>query len=161
MEKNNVTIIVAGFSVILVLIIGFVSYNIGMQNGTRAMHTDMMNIDKKGAIQKSEPFIATDHSDMTMDQMIEGLKDLRGDAFDKAFIEMMIVHHQGAVDMAELIPVYAEHAELKKLGEDIIVTQTKEIQMMKDWFKTWGYEDGDITNSDMQIKGMDHSQMGM
>lgn len=161
MEKNNVTIMMVGFSIIFVLVIGFMSYNVGMQNGTRAMHIDMMNIDKKEAIQKPEPVIATDHSNMTMDQMTEGLKNLRGDAFDKAFIEMMIVHHQGAVDMAELIPTYAEHAELKKLGEDIIVAQTKEIQMMKDWFKAWGYEDGAMMNGGMPMKGTDHSQMGM
>ena len=38
---------------------------------------------------------------MNMNQMTESLKDKQGDEFDKAFIAEMIVHHQGAVDMAQ------------------------------------------------------------
>lgn len=81
----------------------------------------------------------SDHSAMTMDEMTMGLDGLSSDAFDKAFIEMMIVHHQGAVDMAELIPANARHEELKKLGREIIAAQTKEIETMKQWLKDWGY----------------------
>ena len=105
--------------------------------------------------------MAMDHSKMTMEEMTEGLKGLKGDAFDKAFVEMMIVHHQGAVDMAKEIPANAKHAELKKLGEEIITAQTKEIEMMKGWLKTWGYEDGAMMKGDMKMEGMDHSMMGM
>ena len=151
----------AGLSVVLPLAIGFISYNLGMQNGARTMHAGMMNMDTGEGAPKPKPAMPMDHSDMTMDQMTEGLYGLEGDAFDKAFIEMMIVHHQGAVDMAELIPESAKHAELKKLGEDIIVAQTKEIQMMKDWLKAWGYEEGAMMKGGMPMGGMDHSQMGM
>ena len=50
----------------------------------------------------------------------------------------MIPHHQGAVDMAEYL-VNAKHPELRKMGGDIIVAQTKEIEQMKQWLKDWGY----------------------
>lgn len=68
------------------------------------------------------------------------LKDLKGDDFDKAFIEEMIMHHQGAIDMAKLIETNAKHDELKQLGKDIISAQSKEIDMMQTWQTDWGYK---------------------
>lgn len=79
------------------------------------------------------------HSEMSMSEMTEQLKGKTGDDFDKAFVEMMISHHEGAVAMAELIPSRAKHEEIKKLGEAIISAQTKEITDMKQWQKNWGY----------------------
>lgn len=67
------------------------------------------------------------------------LAELSGDDFDKAFIAEMIVHHQGAIDMARLIPERAKHDELKELGEDILSAQTSEIEQMRSWQKEWGY----------------------
>lgn len=68
------------------------------------------------------------------------LKALRGDEFDKAFLEEMIMHHQSAVDMASLINANSKHDELKKLGEDIKSAQSKEIDMMQTWQGDWGYK---------------------
>jgi uncharacterized protein (DUF305 family) len=50
----------------------------------------------------------------------------------------MIPHHQGAIDMAKFL-VNAKHPELKKLGQDIIIAQQKEIDQMKQWLSDWGY----------------------
>lgn len=83
--------------------------------------------------------VPSDHASMTMDEMTAGLQGKMGDEFDKAFVEMMIVHHEGAVEMAKLIPAQGKHAELKELGKDIIEAQTKEIEMMKRWLVDWGY----------------------
>lgn len=87
----------------------------------------------------SEQNTVTSHDDMSMASMTEQLKSKSGDDFDKAFIEMMISHHEGAVNMAELIPSRANHDEIKKLGEAIISAQTTEISNMKQWQKDWGY----------------------
>lgn len=87
-----------------------------------------------------------DHSTMSMADMNEQLEGLSGDEFDKAFIEMMIAHHEGAVDMAELIPSRANHSEIKTLGEAIITAQTKEIADMKQWQKDWGYSTDEMMN---------------
>jgi len=159
MEKNQTTMLAVGLGIVLAFVIGFMGYNLGMQNGARSMHMGMMNMEKEDVVKKPEQVMAMDHSKMTMEQMTEGLKGLRGDAFDKAFIEMMIVHHQGAVDMAKEIPANAKHAELKKMGEEIISAQTKEIEMMKGWLKNWGYEEDEksmmMDSSDM-MPGMKH-----
>ena len=95
---------------------------------------------------------ATNHSEMSMAEMTEQLEGLQGDEFDKAFIEMMIAHHEGAVDMAEIIPARALHSEVKSLGEAIISAQTKEIVEMKQWQQDWGYS----ANEAMQMMHGSH-----
>jgi uncharacterized protein (DUF305 family) len=46
---------------------------------------------------------------------------------DQAFFEMMIPHHQGAIDMSELVPDRTERAEVKQLAQQIIRDQKAEI----------------------------------
>lgn len=86
----------------------------------------------------SEQTVA-DHSTMSMADMNKQLEGLSGDDYDKAFIEMMIAHHEGAVDMALLSVTNAKHDEIKKLSQDIISAQEKEIADMKQWQIDWGY----------------------
>lgn len=76
---------------------------------------------------------------MSMNAMTEALTGLSGDAFDQAFLDLMIVHHEGAVDMARATLVSAKHDELKALAEAILTAQQKEIDQMKQWQKDWGY----------------------
>lgn len=63
----------------------------------------------------------------------------RSDDFDKSFIEMMIVHHQTAVMMANMLATATDRSEMKNLAQHIIDTQTKEIDQMKKWSESWGY----------------------
>jgi uncharacterized protein (DUF305 family) len=81
----------------------------------------------------------TDHASMSMDDMMSELKGKTGDDFDKAFIEMMIPHHQGAIDMARAAQQSAKHQEIKNMADDIISAQQSEIDMMRGWQKSWGY----------------------
>jgi uncharacterized protein (DUF305 family) len=81
----------------------------------------------------------TTGEDMTMNQMAESLKGKQDDEFDKAFMAEMIVHHQGAVDMAKLAENNAKHDEIKKMSREIIAAQEAEIEEMKQWQIDWGY----------------------
>jgi uncharacterized protein (DUF305 family) len=76
---------------------------------------------------------------MSMSQMMSSLQGKTGDDFDKTFITEMIAHHQGAIDMANLAKTNAKHDEIKKMADDIISAQTKEIKEMKTWQGDWGY----------------------
>ena len=78
-------------------------------------------------------------SSLSMTEMTTALKGKTGDDFDKTFISEMIMHHQGAINMAKEAPVNAKHEEVKNLAKDIITAQEKEIAQMKQWQKTWGY----------------------
>lgn len=55
-----------------------------------------------------------------------------GDA-DVDFIQGMIPHHQGAVDMAKIVLEHGKNPETRKLAQQIIAAQEKEIAWMKDW----------------------------
>lgn len=81
----------------------------------------------------------TKTEEMSMSQMTSMLADKKGDAYDEAFINSMIDHHQGAIDMASLSAENAKHEEIKQLSRDIIAAQEKEIAQMKQWRSTWGY----------------------
>jgi hypothetical protein len=52
-----------------------------------------------------------------------------GDA-DRDFARMMIPHHQGAIDMALVEIRYGKDARLKRLAQEIIITQQQEIAVM-------------------------------
>lgn len=94
----------------------------------------------------------TNHSMMSMDQMSEELEGLSGDDYDKAFIEMMITHHQGAIDMARLSDTRAKHDEIKELSKNIISAQEEEISDMQQWQVDWGYQ----TNESNQMMHGNH-----
>lgn len=86
------------------------------------------------------------HMGMSMTDMSDDLENRSGDDFDENFVAMMIAHHQGAIDMARLAETRAKHDEVKQLSKDIITAQTNEIEKMKQWQQTWGYNE-DATNS--------------
>lgn len=87
----------------------------------------------------SRTMMDADDMGMSMNDMMGGLQGKTGDEFDKAFIAEMIVHHQGAINMAKQAKQNAKHEEIKNLANDIISAQTKEITEMKQWQKNWGY----------------------
>lgn len=73
----------------------------------------------------------------TLLSMTHALEGKTGDELEKAFLDEMIVHHEGAVEMAELLLAGANRPELIQLGTDIISAQTKEITMMREWREKW------------------------
>lgn len=70
------------------------------------------------------------------EKMMADMKGMKptGDA-DKDFVMMMIPHHQGAIDMAEVELKYGKDPELKAMAEKIIADQKKEIAEMEKWQK--------------------------
>lgn len=80
---------------------------------------------------------STEHSTEGHDPMTLALSKKSGKEFEPAFLEMMIHHHQGAMDMAKLVDSRADSAELKKMATEMISTQGKEITQMTDWLKQW------------------------
>ena len=78
-------------------------------------------------------------SSLSMSDMVTNLNGKTGDAFDKEFLAGMIVHHQGAIDMAKLAAAQAKHQEVKDLANNIVAAQNREIAQMQAWQKNWGY----------------------
>lgn len=73
---------------------------------------------------------------------------------DVEFVQMMILHHQGALEMAVLAEGRAQSEEVQQLASDIQFAQQPEIDLMTSWLETWG-EESPSAEDDMD--GMDHS----
>ena len=74
---------------------------------------------------------------MLSDDELAALEAASGSEFDRLFLEGMIKHHQGAIDMAQMV-LASENAEVKALGESIVATQQAEIERMQELLKTLG-----------------------
>lgn len=83
---------------------------------------------------------------------MNGMEKLSGKAFDRAFVSMMIPHHQEAIDMARAVLPKSKDAQVKKWAQAIIKDQQKEIQDMQALLKTLGGADGKMQQ--MMKKGM-------
>ncbi|SCD43077.1 Uncharacterized conserved protein, DUF305 family [Streptomyces sp. BpilaLS-43] len=66
---------------------------------------------------------------MTAEEM-DKLKDSSGKAFDTAFMEMMIKHHEGAVAMAKTEKADGSFPDAKTMADAIITSQAAEIARM-------------------------------
>ena len=81
-----------------------------------------------------------DHESMNHGDMKMGSGDMmdasnmlmeNGEYSDERFIDTMVPHHQGAVEMPEVALENAEHPELRQLAENIINDQSAEIERLR------------------------------
>lgn len=63
--------------------------------------------------------------------MMRELSGLSGQDIDRAFLEDMIMHHMGAIMMAQSVQPYIEHEEIEELAQAIVSSQSKEIGEMR------------------------------
>lgn len=85
----------------------------------------------------SSPTAEMDHSGMNHGGSASGTTATANAPFDAMFIDGMIEHHQGAIDMARDAQQQAEHAEIKQLAQEIITAQEEEMGQMRDWRTQW------------------------
>jgi uncharacterized protein (DUF305 family) len=71
---------------------------------------------------------------MLSDEQIQELRDTEGAAFDRLFLEGMILHHEGAIKMAQKV-TGSTNKEVAALAASIIAAQEKEIAFMKELIK--------------------------
>lgn len=125
MDKN-IQIVVA----LLILIIGF-----GAGYAIRGVDMPSANMH----VMENGDMMSNEHMGMNgaMDDMMQALEGKTGDEFDKTFLTEMIVHHQGAVAMAEAALRSAKHQEIKEMAKAILAAQTSEIEQMQEWSTSW------------------------
>lgn len=119
MDKNILSIVL--------LVVGLtLGYVVGINNGSGDDRFYGMHMMSNGQGMES-----------MMSGMTGSLEGKTGDEFDRMFLRGMIVHHEGAVRMAEMALENTKRQEIKTMSEAIISTQTSEIAQMKSWLEAW------------------------
>jgi len=70
-------------------------------------------------------------NDAAMNKMMAAMEIQPTGDVDKDFVAMMTPHHQGAIDMAQAVLRYGRNEQLRRLAQEIIVTQQQEIAVMR------------------------------
>ena len=87
-----------------------------------------------------------DHSNMA------GMSDA---PYDAAFIDSMIVHHEGAIAMANQALEQAERQEIKDLAQAIVGAQEAEITQLQEWRAAWYPDLADTVGMGMDMGDME------
>ncbi|MFI7577698.1 DUF305 domain-containing protein [Micromonospora sp. NPDC049497] len=80
------------------------------------------------------------------------------DDADVMFAQMMIPHHQQAVEMADLATTRAGDSEVKRLAGQIKAAQGPEVATMSGWLAEWGRP---VPSPGAEMPHMDHGMPGM
>ncbi len=106
----------------------------------------LMTVLLAAALSVSPALAQTDHSGHAMPGMTApqgpNLNALSGQAFDRAYLSMMIAHHQGALDMARAAQPRLKDRQVKTWAAAVVKDQTREITLMTGWLKALGGVDG-------------------
>ena len=70
-------------------------------------------------------------SEAAMKKMMAAMEVKPSGDPDRDFVAMMIPHHQGAIDMALAELRHGKNEQLRRLAQEIIVTQGQEITAMR------------------------------
>src|SRR5262245_776906 len=75
------------------------------------------------------PFLA--ENDAAMKKMMTAMAVTPTGDVDADFVAMMVPHHQGAIDMAVAVLRHGRNPQIRRLAQEIIVTQQQEIAAMR------------------------------
>ena len=127
MNVQSNTVIIGLLALSVGLLIG---YGFGMRTEPVDTHGEVMPYQDDMMMQNG----AMQHA---MEEMMREFNGKHGAAYEKAFLEGMIVHHMGAIEMAEMLLTETDRPELIQMANDIITAQEREVQMMRGWHGAW------------------------
>ena len=70
-------------------------------------------------------------NDAVMTKMMKDMAAKPSGDIDRDFVAMMAPHHQGAIDMAVIELRYGKNEQLRRIAQEVIVSQLQEIAAMK------------------------------
>ena len=84
---------------------------------------------QQAATSEESAFLAENETAMT--RMMSAMEAKPSGDIDRDFVAMMAPHHQGAIDMAVIELRYGKNEKLRRIAQEIIVSQMQEIAAMK------------------------------
>jgi uncharacterized protein (DUF305 family) len=76
--------------------------------------------------------------------------------FDAQFLDQMTAHHLDGIKMAQIAESKASNPELREMGKEIVVNQSKEVDQMKTWRSRYF---SSVAAAEEHMPKMDMSQM--
>ncbi len=107
------------------------------QQGAPMSGMDMKGMDMKMMMPSPNDTPSTKGYKSAMMKAMQAMPKFTGDA-DIDFMKQMRTHHQAAIDMAKVVLANGKDAETKKLAQDVIAAQEKEIATIDAWLKKKG-----------------------
>jgi hypothetical protein len=103
------------------------------QNPTRAYHVrgtmPIQYVTDRSDDSSEQPFLS--ENDAAMNKMMADMTIKPTGNVDRDFVAMMVPHHQGAVEMAKAELKYGRNEQLRRLAQEIVVTQQQEVTVMR------------------------------
>jgi uncharacterized protein (DUF305 family) len=84
----------------------------------------------RSKLSEEQPFLSENAA--AMNKMMTDMTVKPTGDVDRDFVAMMVPHHQGAVDMAKAELQYGNNERLRRLAQEIVVAQEREITVMRD-----------------------------
>lgn len=88
------------------------------------------------------------------DPMTESLQRFTQKRFEAGFLNQMIQHHRGAIDMARMVSSHTKRPELNEFANKIVSAQEGEISELTKWLKEWQGAEPEKTPNKMAAKKM-------
>lgn len=104
----------------------------GMDHGGGATTTDDA---ASGSMADDARTLGLTVDEMGMSMDMSALKTAK--PFDRAFVDQMIPHHQGAIRMARAQLAHGRDPELRRISQAIVAAQKREIAEMNGWRERW------------------------
>ena len=132
---------ITSYQIILILFLSFSCYKVSAQTNIadphagHGSHHGHTSSGSSKATTATTATAATKKYQQINDNMHKSM-DIKftGDA-DKDFLAAMIPHHQGAIDMAEVVIQHGKNPKVRQLAQEIITMQKKEIAEMRQLLK--------------------------
>jgi len=103
------------------------------QNPTRAYHLraamPIQYVANRPDHSNEQPFLS--ENDAAMNRMMADMTIKPTGDIDRDFVAMMVPHHQGAIAMAQAELKYGHNEQLRRIAQEIVVTQQQEIPVMR------------------------------
>lgn len=118
------------------------------------MDTSMSNMSQNDSMSSGKMQMENDMM-QSMSGTIDKMKDMKmsGD-FDLDFANMMIMHHQAAIDMSEVEIAKGTDAQIKTMAQNIITAQKAEIEQMQQFVKNYKMPEAKKESGEM------HNELG-
>ena len=124
---NTKTILIAAAAIILIGAVAYTQMSGGKPDPMAGMDHSTMNTAPASAPASSKAY------EVAMVKMMKDMAIPYTGKPDLDFVQGMMPHHQGAIDMAKVALQYGKDSEIKSLAGNVIEAQEDEIAFMKSW----------------------------